>query len=267
MSQKQVPFETVVQMQYDLSFTLAGPNWLTDTDRVDLGSALRDEAVEAAKSAGWKPWWSKAKDATDFGNAQLEIVDKFHFLMQGLLQDQYAKIQHDLAGVTLDEEDGKLFLVRPVAQLLETTYLDNGEDAGGPVSVVSKINTFLGSYLFLGSDASLPYFWELCHSLSLNRDLLVSFYLAKNTLNYFRKAKNYKGDIEGAAPYIKMWVPETEDELGSIIDPGKEDNDVLMGYVRNAISHGDVLTAETIYATLEKLYAYYTSSVGSGSPE
>lgn len=264
---KHVPFETVVQMQYDLGNKLAGADWLTATDRVDLGSALRDEAGEAAISAGWKPWWSKSSSKTDFGNAQLEIVDKFHFLMQGLLQDQFAKIGDDIGGLPLSAEDATLFLVRPVAGLLEATYADNGGDTGQSELVVKKINTFLGSYLFLGSESSLPYFWELCHSLSLNRDLLVSFYLAKNTLNHFRKAKNYKGDIEGAPPYTKMWVAPTS-TVGSetVTDPGKEDNDILMGYVRNALENGEVLTAESIYATLEKLYVHYVPAVGAGDP-
>ncbi len=255
---KHVPFETIVQMQYDLSNKLAGADWLTAVDRVDIGSALRDESTEAAKSAGWKPWWSKAKDETDFGNAQLEVVDKLHFLMQGLLQDQYAKIGSDLVvgAEALSAEDATLFLVRPVAELMETTYNDNDGDTGQPETVVRKINTFLGAYLFMGSESSLPYFWELCHSLSLNRDLLVSFYLAKNTLNHFRKAHNYKGDIEGAPPYVKHWVP-AEYEDGVIAFPAREDNDLLMSYVRTALENGEVLTAASIYATLEKLYAHY----------
>ncbi|MNK96359.1 hypothetical protein D3C87_1166370 [compost metagenome] len=64
-----------------------------------------------------------------------------------------------------------------------------------------------------------------------------------------------------------MWVAPTS-IVGSdtVTDPGKEDNDILMGYVRNALENGETLTAESIYATLEKLYGHYVPSVGAGEP-
>lgn len=247
-------FREVVRLQYRLSFKLAGENWLTDRDRVDTYSAMRIEAGELMESAGYKSWWVKGDPVIDPDNCVVEIVDILHFLVQGLLQDHYARarlldpfIREEFPFVGDPEQELK-FLINPVAQIL-TEGIELSDEmvalvtSKTPIVVASK---WLGKLLLDGARAAMPHFWAMCTKYEISPALLISMYSAKNALNQFRKDNNYKGDMAGRAPYRKIWAD------------GQEDNAHVMGAARMIAKDGIALTVDTVYKMIKINYAKYS---------
>jgi hypothetical protein len=193
--------QQMVQMQYDLSITLAGENWLLDP-KVDTTSAMQKEADELIESAGYVPWWVKTEAKVDAENCKTEVVDLWHFLMQGCLQEAAR------GGV-------------PAAELVEcvTTNLDDAyqEFLKGPSITFGLTNVrltqrWLSMVLLNGMPMdSLRMFWEMADRFGLSLDDLYGRYFAKNTLNRFRRMANYKGDKADMPAYVKLWDGEHED--------------------------------------------------------
>lgn len=240
----------VVTLQYNLSFKLAGPDWLEAVDRVDTSSAMRVEAGELMESAGYKSWWSKEPGVIDADNCVVEIVDIFHFLIQGLLQAHYARVsllpQYIMDPSVLTERPAitRDQLLQPVAQFLEeglTSQRLSVHETKRWTSVRAA-NKWLGKMLLDGPRASMPYFWAMCAKYEISPELLISMYSAKNALNSFRKDNNYKGDMEGREPYRKIWAD------------GREDNAHVMGRARELASGGTTLTVSMMYEVIFALY-------------
>lgn len=241
------PILKIVELQYELSFKLAGPTWLTDTDRVDTDSAMRIEAGELMESAGYKSWWSKEGGKIDEANCLVEIVDILHFMMQGLMQAQWKKIQTNPPQDALDEAQVTNLLHRPVAQAMVegiSPYYSTRPSVNDTKhwSRVRTANKWLGKMLLDGPRAAMPYFWVMCEKYSITPQLLISMYSAKNALNQFRKAYNYKGDIEGMEPYRKIWTD------------GQEDNVHVMGRARELADSGTTLSVSMVYEITKTLY-------------
>lgn len=241
----------IVRLQYDLSFKLAGQDWLENLDRVDTSSAMRVEAGELMESAGYKSWWTKGEQPIDRENCVMEIVDIFHFLIQGLLQAHYTRVVltepyiHDPTILTRNEAISQKMLIEPVADfIIEGLRIDDQLAAAAVKwSLVKAANKWLGKLLLDGPRASMPHFWVMCAVYGVDVPTLLTLYHAKNALNRFRKDNNYKGDMEGKPPYRKIW------------SDGREDNAHVMEVARQMASGGrSSTTADSMYAVIQALY-------------
>lgn len=241
----------IVRLQYDLSFKLAGPDWLENLARVDTSSAMRVEAGELMESAGYKSWWTKGEQPIDRENCVMEIVDIFHFLIQGLLQAHYTRVVltepyiHDPKILTHNEAISQKMLIEPVADfIIEGLRIDPELAGAAPKwSLVKAANKWLGKMLLDGPRASMAHFWAMCAVYGVDVPTLLTLYHAKNALNRFRKDNNYKGDMEGKPPYRKIW------------SDGREDNAHVMEVARKMASGGQSnTTADSMYAVIQALY-------------
>lgn len=147
--------------------------------------AIMVEAVEALDHYGWK-WWKKS--VPDVAQAQIELVDIWHFVLSATL-------------VGTSGNEGWA-----VDSLL-------GRFEGTPSSSVDSTST-PALFDILAGDAAAGHFNAtvfdaLMRRLQFSWDQLHSMYIAKNVLNIFRQAHGYK-----QGTYVKEWF-------------GKEDNVVL----------------------------------------
>lgn len=200
-------YRTMCTLQAEANNAMAGPDWLTDMNKFDYASAIRDEAVEAAVSAGWKPWWSKADTQYDLNNLHLELVDIFHFHMSLLMQEANRALN-----IVPNEDERLEFICNSIGDILW------GISQWKPQT--TSINKYLGTTLVSGAKASTSIFFSLCHTYGLTQDQLYRFYIAKNALNVFRTANGYKQDKA-----VKIWIS---------IDSGdfEEDNYYVMELAR-----------------------------------
>lgn len=236
------PYERIhemVGMQYDLSFALAGDNWLFDP-MVDTTSAMMQESNELIESAGYKPWWSKSDVQTDLENCKTEVVDLFHFLMQGCLQETARALEAN----PVERNDNPRLVVEIVGDRFYkalTEYLDQGPLSNGR-NDVQLVQHWLAHVLVTGEPlCSLRHFWEMAFRFGVHFNDLYGRYFAKNTLNRFRRMANYKGDKTDLPPYVKLW------------DGTHEDNWHVLRYVE--FSRGDV---PDLVEVMSMLYYHYT---------
>lgn len=242
--------KAIVQLQYNLSFKLAGPDWIENKQRVDTDSAMRVEAGELMESAGYKSWWTKGVQPVDTENCVMEIVDIFHFLIQGLLQDHYARVSltepyvYDPSILTQNEAISTKMLIEPVAGFIMEGFdvPDEVRGAARKWSLVKAANRWLGKLLLDGPRASMPHFWAMCAVYGVDAPTLFTLYHAKNALNRFRKDNNYKGDQEGKPAYRKIW------------SDGREDNAHVMEVARKMAADKTNTDADSMYARIQTLY-------------
>lgn len=197
-----VPSRDSLQRMLQLQDTLnrkINPNWLTAN--FPFTRAIRVEAAELTDHLGWK-WW-KAQ-TVDMAQAQLEVVDIWHFMLSQHLVDVQGDYDAAVAVITkaIEEHDPMT-----VTNLLNRTFTLNGLTLHESVDV-------------LGALAGLNYvapsiFNVVMQRVGMNWAELELKYISKNVLNEFRAANGYK---DGS--YIKMW-------------DGAEDNVYLTDYMRS----------------------------------
>lgn len=260
-------YQEIVTMQYDVNTRINGDAWLKDSDKYDFLSAIRDEVVELATSAGWRPWWKAGEvSELDMENAQLEIVDIYHFHISELLQSSYLDIaflqeQIEDGELTLDDVDGledfewvgdfSTFLANPRDRLIKhvaSILAHNSTMAqhSNEINAYRTLHHYLGSVLSFGSENATADLFTMAHAYGLDANLFNALYIAKNALNRFRKDNNYKGDKEGMPPYVKHWAD------------GKEDNYYVMAHVRTLLESGSDITLDSMYASIQSMYDFYT---------
>jgi hypothetical protein len=253
--------EQIVTYQYNLSFTLAGPDWLIDRERVDTYSAIRDEACELAASAGYQSWWTigpNSPNSYDPDNCVVELVDMLHFIVQAALQEHYDLLRtgepYKHSDEVIKAENVALnVLIKPVTIKLTNAYLDSERTFSANLSYcdtpVQATNKYLGHLLSCGALASFATFWDLCRYFNVTADLLMTKYFAKYTLNLFRKHNNYKGVDPSKPAYVKVWLD------------GREDNAHLMTHVDQQLASGVALTTDDMYSWLTEAYQENTQSI------
>lgn len=249
--------KNMVQMQYELSFKLAGTDWLFNP-AVDTTTAMLKESVELIDSAGYTAWWVKGEPALDPENCKTEVVDLFHFLMQGCLQQAWRMLDavRDLEPENTPQHVKDMLsddniLVPQVADWFYDAYCSY--DEFGPQLLarndVHVVNYWLSQVLQGAPMSSLAAFWEMCYRFGLTLEDLNARYLAKNVLNQFRRDANYKGDKEGMPAYVKLW------------DGVHEDNWHVLDYVKYSRTPAD------IYRVMQALYKHHTGITVGDVPE
>lgn len=205
--------------------------------------AILDEAIELKGHYGnWK-WW-KANTQPDIPQAQLELIDIWHFMLSEFIQQQ----PHDLEDLSLPTEQEYLmdYAERIAYQLAPAL---NRAKSRTHVDLLEKhryVHDCIRGLCLQASGGRLSFdmFAALMVELGLTFEKLVHVYINKNVLNLFRATHNYAGKDETQAPYIKMWKTLDGTEL--------EDNQVLEKLM--AQYEGTEVDALQLLADLETAY-------------
>lgn len=142
------------------------------------------ESAELMDHLGWK-WWKKPEP--NCAQAQIELVDIWHFLLSQTLQ---------LTGGNLSTA------AEWIGYQWHKPTIDDVQDTR------KQVEQFVVAVLTDGRP-QITRFRMLCEALALSPDRLKEMYVGKNVLNIFRQRNGYK---EGT--YVKFWK-------------GHEDNVVL----------------------------------------
>ena len=190
------------------------PSWIQT--RNPFLRAAGVEAVEALEHIGWK-WWKKQDK--DLPQAQMELVDIWHFVLSDyILKYGSSDAAADaIAGETVKASftfDGFEYVIEELDLLTKLELL-------GALSAVRRFEYSLFDSLLIDCEMG----WG-----ELYRE-----YVGKNVLNMFRQDHGYK-----SGEYIKIW-------------DGREDNEHLSD-ILIALSPDDSSPADTIYNQLTVRY-------------
>lgn len=191
--------QVMLELQDELN-CLINTNWIEA--EYSWTRAAWVECAELMEHVGWK-WWKK--QISNIPQAQIELVDIFHFILSNLLLEENNLEDLDLAEKILyDMSD----------EAVETTKeIFDGSDT------LEYIEALAGALLEEYPDY-VTLFAIVCEKLELSFDDLYKMYISKNVLNIFRQNNGYK---EGT--YIKQWP--------SVLCPDDtiEDNVYLEGFL------------------------------------
>ena len=134
------------------------------------------ESAELLEHLSWK-WWSNSK--SNIEQAQLELIDIWHFGLSDLLQ------KHGTS--------------EKVIAFLKETYVSFDVKMENETDISLSIEAFALSIL-KNKSFDISQFFNLCKILNLEFNELYKIYVGKNVLNEFRQKNGYKtGD------YKKIW--------------------------------------------------------------
>ena len=179
--------------------------------------AIWTECAELMDHIGWK-WWKKQE--IDIEQAQIELIDIWHFGLSDILQRK----------ITIDEISKELEKVSLDALIdIHHTTIDKSE-------LLTKVEDFM-AFTVTHKSFDIQSFMNLSLMLSLDIVEIYKLYVAKNVLNSFRQHNGYK-----SGEYIKIWN-------------NREDNEhlyeILNNYYEDKI---DIQLSSYLYTQLEQRY-------------
>eukprot|EP00754_Rhynchopus_humris_P003257 Rhum_TRINITY_DN11739_c0_g1::Rhum_TRINITY_DN11739_c0_g1_i1::g.46395::m.46395 len=155
---------------------LISKDWMTARKPDDWALAVTLECAELIDSYPWK-WWKNVKAQVDIGNVKIELVDILHFTLSGQMM------------VGPEEKDPEARIVTPLSET------DNA------------IKTFRG-IIALTNTHSFATITRLTVEAAADLDFnIVSYYIAKHTLNYIRQLGGYK---DGTYTKVNKGVEDNE---------------------------------------------------------
>lgn len=224
----EVMLRHMLQMQESSNSSLF-PDWKEQGFRWITATVV--EGAELIDHLHWK-WW-KAGDS-DFGQAQMEAVDIWHFFLSRLILQEPGllyKRREDVPEGDVASYFQAGFILRYAATqvLLARTYSGEASVSGA----ISATESFLRATLHQEYSTldSLPYFTRLLVSLGMSFDGLYKKYIAKNMLNGFRWANGYK-----SGEYVKDWLGEEDNQfLTKIVEGSDLVGQELEAYIQEAL--------------------------------
>lgn len=181
------------------------PDWRTAGQ--DWPTAVLVETAEMISSYGYK-WWKK--ETPDMENVRLELVDIFHFIMSGTIEDAFIKNE-----------------LHKLPQNIYDSFADEQVEEVDSLTFQYLANSMSNSFFNEHYGVAYACFAQLCDRAELSWEQLYGTYIGKNALNAFRANNGYK---EGT--YKKIWDNQNH-----------EDNYFLMEYIKTV----DVFTTEDLY--------------------
>ncbi len=179
--------------------------------------AIWTECAELMDHIGWK-WWKKQE--IDIQQAQMELIDIWHFGLSDILQKRIALDE------TLKELDKT-----GLEPLIEIHHASIKKD-----EILKKVEDFM-AFTLKHKKFDIQGFMSLSLMLSLDIVEIYKLYIAKNVLNSFRQHNGYK-----SGEYIKVW-------------DNREDNEhlyeILNKYYENKIN---IQLSNYLYTQLEQRY-------------
>lgn len=191
-------FNEMLLLQHKLNILTCGESYLitgtTAEGRViNWNRCIRQEASEAIDSLNWKHW--KDLDKPDnVDNLRIELVDIFHFILSGILED--IKSSDMYFGYLIPEYKNS----SPVIETLEKFYT---------ARELYEYCTIFGSILNSSE-------------LNFSFDDMYKLFLGKNTLNIFRQKNGYSDGT-----YKKQWGEVEDNEAMMSLLTDKDNFDSL----------------------------------------
>jgi dimeric dUTPase (all-alpha-NTP-PPase superfamily) len=168
-----------INSQINPQWKIAGNPWYR---------AIWTESAELLDHIGWK-WWKKSQ--LNIPQAQLEVVDIFHFGLSDLLQ-KYGSAQ-DTAEATL-------------ASFSELDQIAERHTTCDAPALALMVEEF-AHHTLAEKQFDLSRFVSLCICLQMNSADLHLRYVSKNVLNAFRQNNGYRDGT-----YIKVWAGREDNE-------------------------------------------------------
>lgn len=217
---------TAATLQHKFNSMLGDTFWVTDPER-NFVVAQAAEATEWLDHMGWK-WWKHT--TPDFAQAQMEIVDIFHFLLSQAIQEFYVEMDDKEMAIEFAISDA----ARAVGRVLINCDANIAEDMPAPAPHIVRrdYEAFMTS-LFAGYNKKVCHqavrLMQLAYLCGLSVDNLLSGYIGKNALNLFRQNNGY---ADGT--YRKHWFDGREDNehLTDILATGACDLTVIQGRLK-----------------------------------
>ena len=206
--------EEMLNLQDSIN-SVINPNWRDAKN--PWYRAIWTECAELMDHIGWK-WWKKQE--IDIEQAQIELIDIWHFGLSDILQRK----------ITIDEISKELEKVSLDALIdIHHTTIDKSE-------LLTKVEDFM-AFTVTHKKFDIQSFMNLSLMLSLDIVEIYKLYVAKNVLNSFRQHNGYK-----SGEYIKIWN-------------NREDNEhlyeILNNYYEDKI---DIQLSSYLYTQLEQRY-------------
>ena len=206
--------EEMLNLQDSIN-SVINPNWRDAKN--PWYRAIWTECAELMDHIGWK-WWKKQE--IDIEQAQIELIDIWHFGLSDILQRK----------ITIDEISKELEKVSLDALIdIHHTTIDKSE-------LLTKVEDFM-AFTVTHKSFDIQSFMNLSLMLSLDIVEIYKLYVAKNVLNSFRQHNGYK-----SGEYIKIWN-------------NREDNEhlyeILNKYYEDKI---DIQLSSYLYTQLEERY-------------
>ena len=206
--------EEMLNLQDSIN-SVINPNWRDAKN--PWYRAIWTECAELMDHIGWK-WWKKQE--IDIEQAQIELIDIWHFGLSDILQRK----------ITIDEISKELDKVSLDGLIdIHNTTIDKDE-------VLKKVEDFM-AFTITHKKFDIQSFMNLSLMLSLDIVEIYKLYVAKNVLNSFREHNGYK-----SGEYIKIWN-------------NREDNEhlyeILNKYYEDKI---DIQLSSYLYTQLEERY-------------
>lgn len=215
------------------------PDW--QSRNLGWDTAILVESAELVDHLDWK-WWKAG--SVDKGQAQMEVVDIWHFLLSKLILQEPGLVYLSREDVP-EGEMASYFRAWYTLRYIATRVAQSAE---APLEIhtetlTSHVKKFVSATLsdaYQASDA-VYYFAQMMSSSGLTFEQLYRKYIGKNVLNAFRWSNGYK---EGT--YVKDWL-------------GQEDNQYLTEVLLATDEVGTDLEA-CLSSTLEARYGEVTAA-------
>jgi len=241
----------MMQLQDKFNATV-DPIWREDEHRCD-NTAMLVEAGELIDHLGFK-WWKH--QVPNIKQAQMELVDIWHFLMSDLIrsfpEEAIAALDDDsvLFDGVLDVIKGGMIneaemteaertraAIKTATVFIAATACDMNELSSTPSDEESpQFESVFPSHVL-----KVQMFSSLMLELQVTESMLYKWYIGKNALNNFRQANGYK-----TGEYIKHWN-------------NQEDNEVLVDIIELAGDRAGLF--DHVLSELDKSYQMYAKKV------
>jgi hypothetical protein len=252
--------QEMFQLQNNLNIATNGEDWVNGVTKegkiINWERASYLETAELIDSYPWKHWKGISQQP-DLVNAQIEVVDIWHFIMSSIIETTHLLSNHNtlfqdsimtelLSGfsnqnptiqsikVTMNQEwtpdthkQIDTFL-EPMENFINQTILLMADKK--TLKRMNNVNTY--DFITQRHLLQLKLFFVLMEMVDLDLQSLYTKYLGKNLLNQFRQNNGYK---EGT--YIKIWN-------------GKEDNIVMLEVIEEYHSLG----YDAVYSKIDSIY-------------
>lgn len=205
--------ERMLKMQDEVNDRLIGTGWREQSKPFFRAAWL--ETAELVNHLPWK-WWKHGE--IDMRQAQMEVVDIWHFGLSDLLTTDLTPI--DIANLIYE---------------FNANFDQNYQDRVFNQDLAVRFSEKFVTATINREKFSIPAFIYLMRSMRMTLDDIYNLYIGKAVLNKFRQDFGYK---EGT--YIKEWN-------------GREDNEYLYDII-DSIKTTDEFVAEKIYTDLKNIY-------------
>jgi dimeric dUTPase (all-alpha-NTP-PPase superfamily) len=180
------------------------------------------ESCELIDSYPWKHW--KSIDApANTENAQIEVVDIWHFVMSLALEDYKINVRGDMGFLTNQIQKLESYSLFVETQTINTHHKE---------IIVAVEDMLRAIFAHKSSLKIMEKFFVIASGVGLNLERLYQLYVGKNILNQFRQDHGYK-----SGKYIKVWN-------------GVEDNEAM----HNLLQTAPHIKPDELYQELKRVY-------------